>query len=391
MTYSTMLSTRNKLIDDAIAETGLDDFGSPSFLRNMERHLMSIDACGMLTRAGTKASDGQIGAFLRTLLHAQAGLKARPDVLHLPITKPLIITGIPRSGTTALHRLLSVDPQFQGLEHWLTRTPTPRPPREIWTRLPAYRDAKAKVDAIIAKAPEMLTEHMFSVDGVEETIWLLAATFCSNFFPEQWTSPSYDAWYHHVDERPIYLWMADVLRLIGADSSDKRWLMKNNSDLFSIDALLAAFPDAMIVQTHRDPVQAIPSTINLMYPIHRIYEEGKADPEAIARREIHFWKIALDRMETAKAQKRARYLDVDFRDFVSDQMGTVQKIYEDFDIPLKAEVEAEMRLWLAEHPRRAGEMQRHKAESYGTPSPFWRNSIKIIASVMGTPSRSRST
>lgn len=359
---------RRRLLDEAVAATGHEDFGDPRFLANMDRHLAAIDAEGRVTPDGLEATAAQHGLALRALLHAQAGFKARPDALARPIVRPLIIAGIPRSGTTALHRLLSIDPQFQGYEHWLTRAPMPRPPREVWPTLKPYREAKAGLDAVVAAAPEMLNEHMHEVDAVEESLFLLAATFCSNHFPEQWTVPEYDAWYRQADERPSYRWLADVHRLIGADEPDRRWLIKNPTDIFSIDAVLDAFPGAMIVQTHRDPVQAVPSLVNLLCNVRRMYEGANFVPELLMRRDAEFWELATRRVEVAKAREPGRFLDVDFRDFARDQMATIHRIYDHFALPLAAEVEDEMRGWLAAHPRRDPGAPRHRAESYGMAS-----------------------
>jgi hypothetical protein len=361
---------KQQMLDEAIAATGYDDFGNPEFLTNMERHLASIDEEGRVTANGLKATAAQHGLALRALLHAQAGFKARPDALARPIVRPLIIAGIPRSGTTALHRLLSIDPQFQGYEHWLTRAPMPRPPREVWASLKPYQEAKAGLDAVVAAAPEMLNEHMHEVDAVEESLFLLAATFCSNHFPEQWHVPSYDAWYRAADEVPSYLWLADCHRLIGADTPGKRWLIKNPTDIFSIRAVLTAFPDAMIVQTHRDPVEAVPSLVNLLANVRRMYEEENFDPELLIRRDAEFWELATRRVESAKAREPQRFLDVDFRDFTGNQMATIHRIYSHFGLYLDAAVEDEMRRWLVANPRREtpGGGPRHRAEQFGMAS-----------------------
>lgn len=370
MSRPTALGMKQQMLDEAIAATGYDDFGNPQFLQNMDRHLASIDEEGRVTPNGLKMTALQHGLALRALLHAQAGFKAHSDALAKPIVNPLIIAGIPRSGTTALHRLLFCDPQFQGYEHWLTRAPMPRPPRGIWPSLEPYREAKAGLDAVVAAAPEMLNDHMHEVDAVEESLFLLAATFCSNHFPEQWHVPSYDAWYRRADETPSYLWLADTHRLIGAETHGKRWLIKNPTDIFSIKAVLAAFPDAMIIQTHRDPLEAIPSLVNLLSNVRRMYEENNFDPELLIRRDGEFWELATRRMEEAKAQEPGRYLDIDFREFTRDQMATIYRIYDHFGLQLTGDVEDRMRSWLAANPRREarGGGPKHRAEDFGMSS-----------------------
>src|ERR1700756_3282167 len=115
----TMTAAAARLLEEAVKTTGCDDFGPPLFLEGFRRHLAAIDEEGRVTPNGRIMTEGQVGLALRALLYAQKGFKQHPAALKTPITKPLIICGIPRTGTTALHRLLSIDPQFQGTEHWI--------------------------------------------------------------------------------------------------------------------------------------------------------------------------------------------------------------------------------------------------------------------------------
>jgi len=354
------------LLAQATAQTGLSDFGDPNFRDGYDRFLASLDAASRLTEDGCTATEAQIGLLLRCRLSTVAGWKARPDCLQRPVVAPLIITGIVRSGTTALHRLLSIDPRFQGFEHWLVRAPKPRPPLADWPDDPAYRAAGVALDQMIAAAPEMLNDHMMTVDAVEESIFLLAPSFANNMFPSQWTIPDYDAWYRGIDERPCYRWLADTLRLIGVDTPDRRWLLKNPTDLHAIDAVLEIFPDAKIILTHRDPVQAIPSIANLLLSVRGMFEGDRADPRQLIDREADFWAEALRRTEAAKVRRPESFIDIEFGDFVRDQMGAVDAIYRHFGMVLASDVEVEMRSWLAAHPRRPGVLQRHLPEEFGS-------------------------
>jgi hypothetical protein len=166
------------------------------------------------------------------------------------------------------------------------------------------------------------------------------------------------------------MWLADTHRLIGADTPGRRWLIKNPTDIFSIRAVLTAFPDAMIVQTHRDPLEATPSLVNLLANVRRMYEEDNFDSELLIRRDAEFWELATRRVEAAKAREPGRYLDVDFRDFTTDQMATIHRIYDHFGLALATPVEDEMRRWLTANPRRAasGDGPKHRAEDFGMAS-----------------------
>lgn len=347
----------------ARARTGLADFGDPAFRDGLDRLLAGIADLD-LARPFAAASAAQIGGFLDARLMAVAGWRANPSCLSTPIVRPLIIAGLVRSGTTALHQLLSLDPQFQGPEHWLTVAPMPRPPREDWARIPQYRAIADRMAAYIAAAPEVSADHMMTAEGVEESLFILAQSFASNMWPSMWDVPAYDAWYRGRDDTGSYRWLADVLRLIG-HGDGRRWLIKNPTDLYAMNELLAVFPDAMIVQTHRDPVGAIPSISSLIHASRRVFMGDRATPEAVGRREAAFWAGALDRAEAARAQAPDQFFDVEFRDFVTDQMATVRAIYAHFGLMLSPHTEAAMGGWLNAHPRRSGPAVRYPPETYG--------------------------
>ncbi|HZV09016.1 MAG TPA: sulfotransferase, partial [Novosphingobium sp.] len=342
-----------------------EDFAGASLREGLARFLADLDAEDRLSAQGLAATEAQIGLMLRSRLETVAAWKAHPAYRAVDIRRPLIITGIVRSGTTALHRLLTVDPQFLGVPHWLVRSPRPLPPRAGWAADPQFQAASAVLERMIAQAPEMLNDHMMTAEAVEESIFLLAPTFCNNMYPSQWTVPAYDAWYRAADEVPAYRWLADCLRLIGLEAPGRPWLMKNPTDLHAIDALFTVFPDARIIHTHRDPVQAIPSITHLLLSVRRMFEGARADPAQVLRREGAFWAQALARAESARQQQPDRFVDISFAAFVKDQMAAVEQIYAQLELELAGPVADAMRAWLAAHPRRPGHIQRHRAEDFG--------------------------
>lgn len=362
------------LLAAATARSGLDDFGAQDFRDGFDRLLAEIAGLG-LEPASARASAAQIGGFLDARLQAVAGWKAHPQALRSRIERPLIIAGLVRSGTTALHQLLSLDPQFQGPEHWLTLAPMPRPPRERWPTTPQYRAVAERMAAYVAAAPEMAEDHMMSAEGVEESLFILAQTFSSNMYPSMWQVPRYDAWYRGRNDAASYAWLADVLKLIGHGQPDRRWLLKNPTDLYSLAEVLEVFPDAMIVQTHRDPLAAIPSISSLIFASRSVFCGAAADPADVGRREAIFWRNALERAEQVRARASGQILDVEFAEFVGDQMQTIQAIYRHFDLRLSAETEQAMRGWLEAHPRRPGGGVRYRPEDYGLSEALLRDAF----------------
>lgn len=354
---------RQKLCEEATRRTGLDDFGEPDFHEALDLLLDDLAASGLSPMGATAARENVLG-HLTGRLRSNAGFKANPEAMRRPVVRPLIVTGIVRSGTTALHKLLSMDPQFQGVEHWLCAAPQPRPPRSQWAGNPDFQQAKGILDAMIAQAPEFLEDHGMAVDTVEESLNLLPQSFCSNMFPSQFAVPNYDRWYRAQDDTPSYRRFADNLRLVGA-YDDRTWLLKNPTDTYSLREVLNVFPDAMVVQTHRDPLQSIPSVVNLIAAAHRMFRGEKADVPGVYAREEGFWTEALARADAVKDSHPGVVLDVQFGDFVKDQLGVVAQIYDHFGLRLSAEAEAAMRGWLSANPRRSTTMQRFTPEDYG--------------------------
>ena len=357
------LLTPEAMLAASSARTGLHDFGDPFFREGLDILLSDIRALD-LDPASEAASAGRIGQSLDSRAMALAGLKKRPEVLEKPIVKPVIIAGLVRSGTTALHLLLSLDSQFQGPENWLTAAPMPRPPRDRWDEFVEFRTTKAAMDAYAAAAPEMVADHMMSAEGIEESLNILATGFSSNMWPSMWNVPNYDSWYRSKNDTESYRWMADVLRLIGA-GDERRWLLKNPTDLFSLREVLTVFPDATIIQTHRDPVESMPSVSNLIFAARRIFCGAKADSKDVGRREMEIWAQALERAEAVRSTSQALFIDVEFRDFTRDQMTTIRRIYQEMGLTLTAETEASMRTWLNAHPHKKSSAPKHRPEDFG--------------------------
>ncbi|ATI80662.1 sulfotransferase family protein [Sphingobium yanoikuyae] len=357
------LLTPEAMLAASTSRTGLSDFGSSSFREGLDLLLSDIRALD-LGPAYVRASAWRIGQSLDTRALAVQGLKARPELLSRPIREPVIIAGLVRSGTTALHLLMSLDPQFQGPEHWLTVYPMPRPPRETWDAIVQYQSEKATMEAFLATSPEAADDHMMTAEGIEESLFILGSSFSSNMWPSMWQVPQYDRWYRGRDDTDSYRWLADVLRLIGA-GDERRWLLKNPTDLFSLHEVLNVFPDAKVIQTHRDPVDSMPSVSNLIFSARRAFCGDKAGRADVGRREAELWADALERAEAVRAKSDNAFVDVEFGDFTRDQMGVIRSIYDQFDLTLAPETEAAMQAWLDAHPRRTSKGPKHVPEDFG--------------------------
>jgi hypothetical protein len=237
--------------------------------------------------------------------------------------------------------LLSLDPQFQGLEYWLRPAPIPRPPRDAWEAHPLYQRAVEAVAAFRAAAPELAAAHCVEPWDIDECIWITSQTFCSNFFGENLDIPAYDAWFYRQDEAPVFRRHADVLNLIGRDDP-RRWLLKNCSHLMGAQALIEVFPDACIIQTHRHPNRAVPSMVSLIGGLRELRNGQRVDRDALQRREVEFWSEAARRGMAAQDRQPQRFVNVRQEEIRADPLGVVERIYGHFGLDLSAEAQAAM-------------------------------------------------
>lgn len=349
----------------ATAHSGLDDFGPDDYREGLGVLLRSLQEEAALTVSGRQFALGNLIGVLVARLYAQKGWKEHPEYLGVKIERPLVITGIPRTGTTALHKLLSVDPQFQGIERWLASTPMPRPPREAWATLPEFRACAAGLEAFLKAAPGMAAAHDMSADSVDECLDLLQQSFVSNAFASTFHTPAYLAWLYQTDELASYRRYADVLRLIGLGSPGRRWLLKNPGHTWELDSLLAVFPDACIVQTHRDPAKALPSLCSVLQMARQVGHGENADPAVLGPVEAHKWLRAVERSEEVKARRPERFFDVVHSEFYRDPLGVVRAIYRRFDLALSAATLSAMSRWLEEQPPEQKGSHRYSAETFG--------------------------
>jgi hypothetical protein len=364
MTTRKFAGLEDELHQVAIRRTTFTDFGDPTYRVGLGFLLDAVDNDLHLTETGWRhAYDSLFLTPLIARLYTERGWTEHPEVLTTPIKQPLVITGVPRTGTTALHRLLSVDPQFQGLQRWLLETPMIRPPREAWETHPAYRACVAKLEVFVASVPEIRKAHKSGAAEVEECWPLLRQSFL--FSGEYHLLPTYGRWCLAQSPRKAYLRYVDVLRLIGSREPHKRWLLKAPHHMVEIDTLLEVLPDACIIHTHRDPLKAIPSFCSLMHMSRRRYQGDGAKTDGVGLQECAFWSRALDRVKTARAKFPGQFFDVDHRRFLTDPLGTVRSIYAYFGLTLSPRTEQKMRAWVAANSTSKYGEHRYTIEKWG--------------------------
>ncbi|MGO9059901.1 MAG: sulfotransferase family protein [Candidatus Binataceae bacterium] len=354
-----------ELHEAAIRQTGLNDLGDTGYLPGLRVLLGALDADLKLTGVYRERVFGSIVGVLIARLYAQQGWREHPESSKTAIRAPLIIAGIPRTGTTVLHKALSMDPQFQGLELWLAQTPMVRPPRDSWAGNRHFRNAVAGMAAVVEVAPLIKTIHDMVADEPDECLNAMVQSFVTIQFGSTLHVPSYHQWYLAQDETPSYRRYADLLRLVGFNDQDKRWLLKNPGHVLGIEPLLKVFPDARIVHTHRNPLVAVPSTCSLIETFRTFYLGDQTYPHELGRMNLELWSIGLGRILQAHERQPGSFYDVQFEDLNADPLGVVRGIYQWAGLALKPDVEQKMKNWLDTHSEGKGGIHRYTAEHFG--------------------------
>lgn len=356
------------LLHDVVAtEVGSDDFGPPDYLNGLTVLLQSMDYDPHFSEVGRRAAWGQVVGALKARAHAIKSMKEHSGFDAHAIVSPVVITGVPRTGTTALHRLMAVDQRFQGLQTWLTDAPMPRPPVETWTDYPQFRETVSVLEARYAAAPQKRAAHSMAAEEVHECCLLLWQSFVSNLWSCGWSAATYDAWWQCQSEEAAYRHYVRCLQLIGSREPHKRWLLKNPGHIDNLDLLFAVFPDARVIQTHRDPAKAVPSLVSLLMQLHTLMEEGRADQrgEIMLRREIAKWANAVRKAEQVRQRHPNQVLDVMHAEFHREPMRVLERIYAFIGMDIPDETRATFARRIAERPELKHGVHRYAITDYG--------------------------
>ena len=349
------------------AELGHADFGSDDYLPGLKVLLQSMDFDPHFTDTGRRAAWGLVIGVLRSRAAAIHSMKQHPGFDSRAVLSPVIITGVPRTGTTALHRLMAQDPRFQGLQTWLLDSPMPRPPPDRWRQYPQFQKSAAEIEARYAAAPQKRAAHHVAAEEVHECCMLLRQSFVSNILSCAWSAPTYDAWWQCQSEAAAYQHYYRCVQLIGMNEPEKRWLLKNPGHIENLDILFAIFPDARVIQTHRDPAKAIPSLVALMMGLHTVMEDGRAEQRAaiMLEREVAKWARAVRKADVVRAGRAGQVLDIVHADFHAHPMQVVERIYDFIGMDIPDVMRARFAERIAEKPELQRGVHRYSITEYG--------------------------
>ena len=355
----------NEILDQAKSETGLSDLGEPLFFEGLNKLIDSINNEANLNEIGIQAQPIRIQGLLINRLRFEEDLKKFPEILDQQIIAPIVIVGLPRTGSTMTHRLLASDPNHTAMLWWEGRYPALLPGEkrgDIETRMEL---GKAEVDAVVAASPEALDIHPWDYKGADEEILLLEHNFLSTV-PESFMAlPSYSEWIEEQDHTLAYEDLKKFIQYLqwqNPGREKKRWVLKSPHHLGFIDKMISVFPDAKIIQTHRDPIKTVPSfcsmCANLFEPLTTNFDKvfiGKHWSNKLTR--------ALNHCMNISEQHPHNFLDLEFLNMIKDPIDEMKKIYEFIGEPFGEKTEVAMEAWREENKHEMG-AHKYSLEEY---------------------------
>jgi len=358
------LGRADDLLEAAIKSTGLSDFGDPSFREPLELLLGDIAGDPDLHPMGRFFHREFLLRFLKNRLKLVEAWSPESAALQ-EVAQPLVILGMPRTGTTRLFNIMARDPAHRTLSLWESYRPTPAPREESLKS--DRRRMSARMDQVIANylGPDMRAIHELRLDGPEECIHLLATSFVSWLLSVEYNAPQYHEFYLSHDQILPYQEFRKTLHYLQSHYKRDRWLLKSPTHSFGIFGLMAAFPEARIVQTHRDPVKVIPSTASMALTA-RGMGCSQLDASLVGAQVLEQLTCALERTMEARVRIPTEQIaDIQYADIIGDPMNVVREIYQKFGWSLSDMAIAEMTDEINSHGQHKHGRHHYTLEQFG--------------------------
>jgi hypothetical protein len=345
--------------------TGLNDFGPSDEFRTGLRILIAAASESPLTDTQRDALEAKCETALQTRLRLVDLRNREPQTAEAKIGAPLILIGMPRTGTTALVDMLAQDPAARAPLQWESANLFPPADRANWARDPRIAAMENRLQASAPTNPIVaLGLHTFGATLPDECNNLLTLEFWSTDFTTRAVLPRYVEWLRLGQPTRPYLSHKWILQHLQAHGPSGRWTLKSPVHCFALAALVAEYPDAMLVQTHRDPREQVASHIGLICTI-RGFGPGHPGRAITAQELLAKWGTGLQRCLAARADPAldSRVMDISHRSVFEDPMGTLRNIYDRFDLDFSAEAERRVRAWL-ENPAQHRSTARFTLEDF---------------------------
>jgi len=356
------------LAEEACKQTGLSDFGADSWRPALEILLDSANRESKLNEMGRAALSTHVVTLLANRLQIAECIRQTPEIERQRIERPLFIVGLGRTGSTRLQYLLAQDPAVRSLRRFESVRSVPMPPAEPGGGDPRTAIMQQEDEAAGLLVPEFKSIHHEPVDGPTECVMLFRGEFRSFCLESQWALPSWGDWYVDCDMAPAYAYHQRVLQLLQWQQGG-RWVLKSPVHGWALDALLARYPDARFVMTHRDPLQVVASTCSLALTLVGLGSDAD-HRDYLIRRWAQTSELVIERILDFRARHPGiAFHDLHYRDLVADPVRAVRGIYQAFGDPFTPEAEAKIADYAAAHPQGEFGAHRYSTAEFGLDDP----------------------
>ena len=344
--------TFDGLLRKASANTGLSDFGEDDFRDPLKRLLAGLDEEAQLSLLGRVIARADLLRTLENRLGLVDLLKRHPEITEQEIVRPLFVVGPPRSGTTIFHDLLAMDPDNRVPLAWEAAYPLPPPETATYSLDPRIARVAADLDRVDRLLPEFKKMHPMGAQRAQECVSLTAHDFTSMIYYVQFNVPSYDRWVCGSDMQSAFTWHRRLLQVLQWKCPGKRWALKSPQHMWHLEWVHREYPDALFVQTHRDPVKTVISMSNLAATLQSLASDH-ADLPRVAE---YYAEVLAQGYNNTVAYRQSgklpqdQVVDLYFRDFMADQIGTVTRAYQHFGLDISEQATDNMRTFLNDNP-----------------------------------------
>jgi hypothetical protein len=346
----------------------LTDTGEPQFAEGLRRLCDSLEGEARLNAIGRMIARER--ALLSTVnrLNYLEDRRQHPEIAGEQIVSPVVVVGMPRTGSTILHDILAQDPDSRVPLTWETMFPSPPPEPETFDTDPRIEACDATFPGVDLQIPAFKAMHPMGARLSQECVTTMADTMCSPLFHNQFRVNSYEDWVdHEADWSRVYEFHERQLQHLQWKVKRDRWVLKTGAHMWGLEHLLARYPDARIVFTHRDPVKSMTSYASLTSLV-RSMGSDEVDPIEIAADWTARIKRVLEHSISVRATgdyPRAQFYDMYFQDFVADQFAVVEQIYDAFGLPMTGAAADRMKAFIADNPKGKHGIHRYSPEEYG--------------------------
>lgn len=359
---------RESLVAEARTQAGLDDFGDTWFFANIDALIPSLNEEAQLSPAGVAVARGMIvNGLVNRLRHVDL-IRRHPEILDEQVEVAAVVVGLPRTGSTMLHRMLASAPGMTGVRWFEAQNYSPFPGEDRGNPAGRRQAAQGLLDYMVANIPDLMSIHPMSLDQPDEELIILGQLYSSTMIEGTYHVPAFAHWLTDHDRTQSYRDLKQILQSLQWQDPSRqgaKWVLKTPGHLMALDSVIEVFPEARIVMTHRDPVATVPSYCSMEYSLYRMVSDT-IDRESVAR----FWVPRLAQlldgfMDVRAASGGHNFVDVRYPDLLSDPIGQGARVLAAAGVNVTADVRAGMEQWVEHNKREDRAPHKYSLEDFG--------------------------